>query len=82
MFQPTHLLVSRTRKTPVRLEAKSKNYGVYTEHEWLQNREPALEFRPKLGLFCQGVQLVGHQLEPLATEAIAQPETPMATVKA
>lgn len=68
MFQPTHLLVTRSRKTPVRLEPKAKGYAVYTEQDWQQQRQPAFEFHSKLGLFCRGIQLVGHSLEPMAAE--------------
>lgn len=72
MFQPTHLLVSRSRQTPVQIAASSQGYALYTEQEWLQGRNPAFEMRSKLGIFCQGVPVVGYSLQPLETQAPAE----------
>lgn len=65
MFTPTHLLVSRTKQTPVQLAANHQGYDLYTEQEWQTGRKPAFQMHPKLGIFCQGVQIVGYQLQPL-----------------
>lgn len=75
MFTPTHLLVSRSRQTPVQLVASSKGYQLYTEQEWQQGRNPAFELRPKLGIFCQGVSVVGYHLQPLMTKAAVEGST-------
>ncbi|HEY9763587.1 MAG TPA: hypothetical protein V6D07_13740 [Trichocoleus sp.] len=64
-FQPTHELVSRSRKVPVMVVAGGERSQVFTEKEWLENRTPAFELHSKLGLFCRGVQVVGYQLESL-----------------
>ncbi|HEY9735496.1 MAG TPA: hypothetical protein V6D06_04410 [Trichocoleus sp.] len=64
-FQPTHQLVSRTRKVPVIVITHGDRSQVLTEQEWREGREPAFELHPKLGLFCKGVQIVGYHLEPL-----------------
>lgn len=72
MFKPTHTLVSRRRRLPVALVPGGEGYKIYTEAEWEQNREPAFELHPKLGVFCRGVQVLGHHLEPIdATDAEA-----------
>lgn len=71
MFQPTHLLVSRSRQTPVQIAASAQGYALYTEQEWQQGRQPAFEMRSKLGIFCQGVPVVGYSLQPLETHAPA-----------
>lgn len=69
MFQPTHLLKARSQKTPVQLIPSQQGFQILTEPEWQQNREPAFEIRPKQGIFCRGVLVVGYNLEPIATEA-------------
>ncbi|HEY9737831.1 MAG TPA: hypothetical protein V6D06_16175 [Trichocoleus sp.] len=80
MFQPTHLLVSRSRQTPVQIAARSQGYALYTEKEWQQGRNPAFEMRAKLGIFCQGVPVVGYSLQPLETQISAgNSPTPAAT---
>ena len=69
MFHPTHLLVSRSRQTPVQLISSENGYKLLTEPEWEQGREPAFEMRPRQGFFCQGISVVGFKLEPIALEA-------------
>lgn len=66
MFQPTHLLVSRAKKVPVQLVSAGNSLQLLTEPEWQRGSAPAFEFRPKLGFFCHGVQVVGYNLEPIA----------------
>ena len=75
MFQPTHLLVSRSRQTPVQLIASEQGFKVMTEIEVQQGREPAFELRPKQGFFCQGILVVGYSLQPISleTEVSQQP---------
>lgn len=74
LFQPTHLLVSRARQTPVQLIPSEQGCKIITELEWQRGREPAFEIRPKQGFFCQGIPVVGYSLQPLAVEAQAQPK--------
>jgi len=71
MFQPTHLLVSRSRQTPVQLIASEQGFKVMTEIEAEQGREPAFELRSKQGFFCQGILVVGYSLQPINLEAEA-----------
>lgn len=66
MFCPTHVLVSRSRQTPVQLVASEKGFKVITELEWQRGSEPAFEMRPKQGFFCQGISVVGYSLQPIA----------------
>jgi len=66
MFNPTHQLVSRSRKTPVQLVPADKGYALLTETEWQRGSAPSFEIRPKLGIFCKGVPIVGYRLEPIA----------------
>ena len=75
MFQPTHLLVSRSRQTPVQLIASEQGFKVMTEIEVQQGREPAFELRSKQGFFCQGILVVGYSLQPISleTEVSQQP---------
>jgi hypothetical protein len=75
MFQPTHLLVSRSRQTPVQLIASEHGFKVMTEIEVQQGREPAFELRSKQGFFCQGILVVGYSLQPISleTEASSRP---------
>ena len=68
MFQPTHLLVSRSKKIPVMLERRSQSVQILTEQEWQQGQEPAFELRPKQGVFCKGISLVGYHLEPIEVD--------------
>ncbi|HEY9764239.1 MAG TPA: hypothetical protein V6D07_17045 [Trichocoleus sp.] len=78
MFQPTHLLVSRSRQTPVQLVSGTQGYSLYTEQEWNRSSKPAFELRPKLGVFCQGIPVVGYQLQPLPVKESIE-ENPNAT---
>lgn len=74
MFNPTHVLVSRARKTPVRLVPKANGFDILTEMEWQKKRKPAFEMRPKQGIFCQGMSVVGYHLEPIAAKAESNAE--------
>lgn len=65
MFQPTHILVTRSRQTPVQLVPSEKGFKVLTEPEWQRGSEPAFEMRPKQGFFCQGIPVVGYSLQPI-----------------
>lgn len=69
MFTPTHFLVSRSRKTPVKLMPSANGFKILTEPEWQQGKEPAFEIRSRQGFFCQGVLVVGYNLEPIAVAA-------------
>jgi hypothetical protein len=73
-FTPTHVLISRTKETPVQLVAGPKGYGLYTETEFNQGTKPAFEVRPKLGFYCLGQQVVGFHLRPLNATVAAQPQ--------
>ncbi|PSR15380.1 hypothetical protein C8255_23070 [filamentous cyanobacterium CCP3] len=74
-FTPTHVLISRTKETPVQLVAGSKGYWLYTESEAQKGATPAFEVRPKLGFYCRGQQVVGFSLQPLTTQTAAHAET-------
>jgi len=73
MFNPTHVLVSKAKASPVRLVPSAKGYYVITESEWQSGQEPAFEVHPKLGFFCKGIKVLGYSLEPLNNE-VAQSE--------
>lgn len=74
-FTPTHVLISRTKETPVQLAAGPKGYWLYTQSEWQKDATPAFEMRPKLGLYCRGQQVVGFRLQPTSEAATAtQPQ--------
>jgi hypothetical protein len=73
-FNPTHLLVSRAKKTPVQLIPSATGFKALTELEWQNSREPAFELRSRQGWFCQGVAVIGFKLEPIAIEALNFPE--------
>ncbi|NEQ29978.1 MAG: hypothetical protein F6K04_03080 [Leptolyngbya sp. SIO4C5] len=68
MFTPTHTLVSRSRRIPVRLARGNQRFLIFTEQEWAQKKKPAFEMHPKLGVFCKGVQVLGYHLEPHETQ--------------
>lgn len=74
MFNPTHVLVSRARKTPVRLVPNANGFDILTEMEWQKKRQPAFEMRPKQGIFCQGMSVVGYHLEPIAANVESHSE--------
>jgi hypothetical protein len=78
MFTPTHLLVTRTKKTPVQLIPSGQGFKILTEIEAQRGTEPIFEMRNKLGFFCQDIAVVGYALEPIeapqATKT-AQPAT-------
>lgn len=69
MFSPTHVLISRTKETPVQITAARGSYKLYTEADIQQGREASFELKPKQGIFCQGVPVVGFQLAPIAANA-------------
>lgn len=73
-FTPTHVLISRTKETPVQLVAGPKGYWLYTEAEAQKGATPAFEVRPKLGIYCRGQQVVGFHLQPIKAEAAAHSE--------
>lgn len=78
MFTPTHVLVSRSKQTPVQLIPSDKGFKLLTEPEWQRGSEPAFEMRPKQGFFCQGLSVVGFSLQPIAADvagASAQDKT-------
>jgi hypothetical protein len=68
MFRPTHLLVSRSRATPVQLVQSPKGFFLLTEPEWQQHRQPMFEMHPQRGFFCQGIPVLGYSLQPLDTQ--------------
>ena len=68
MFRPTHLLVSRSQSTPVKLIKGTKGFFLVTETEWQEQRQPAFEIRPQRGFFCKGIPLLGYSLQPLETQ--------------
>jgi hypothetical protein len=65
MFKPTHLLVSRSRQTPVQLTPSPSGYFLVTAQEWQGGKQPAFELHSKLGFFCQGISIVGYRLQPI-----------------
>ncbi|WP_448562562.1 hypothetical protein [Trichothermofontia sp.] len=65
MFQPTHLLITRSRQTPVQLIPSTTGMQVLTEVEWQRGRPAAFELRPRQGFFCRGVPVVGYRLQPI-----------------
>jgi hypothetical protein len=71
MFNPTHVLVSRSRKTPVQLLASPQGFKILTEPEWQRNSDPAFEMRSKQGFFCQGIPVIGYSLEPIDIDAVS-----------
>ncbi len=74
MFQPTHYLVSRSKKIPVQLVSSASGFKILTEPEWQRGAEPAFEMRPRQGLFCQGIPVVGYSLQPIDVEIVSAPE--------
>lgn len=69
MFNPTHWLVSRSRRIPVILQRQGETVFVFTESEWGKTHSPAFELRSKMGLYCRGIKVVGYELEPMLTKA-------------
>jgi hypothetical protein len=65
MFAPSHLLVTRSKKTPVQLIPSEQGFKILTEIEHDRGTEPIFEMRTKLGFFCQGIAVVGYTLEPI-----------------
>ncbi|PSN15191.1 hypothetical protein C7271_21100 [filamentous cyanobacterium CCP5] len=74
-FKPTHYLISQTRKIPVKVVSQGIHSQIYTEAEWGRATAPAFEVRSKLGIFCRGVQVVGHDLEPITIDTQRQKQT-------
>jgi hypothetical protein len=75
MFTPTHLLVTRSKKTPVQLIPYEQGFKVLTEIEFQRGSEPLFELRNKLGFFCQGIAVVGYALEPMEGISLTVNET-------
>jgi len=69
MFQPTHWLVSRSRKVPAVVQSKGDKTLIFTEPEWEKTGTPAFELDAKMGMYCRGVQVLGYSLEPMAATA-------------
>jgi hypothetical protein len=67
MFTPSHLLVTRSKKTPVQLIPSEQGFKILTEIEYDRGTEPIFEMRNKLGFFCQGIAVIGYTLEPIDT---------------
>jgi hypothetical protein len=67
MFSPSHLLVTRSKKTPVQLIPSELGFKILTAIEYERGTEPIFEMRTKLGFFCQGIAVVGYALEPIET---------------
>ncbi|MEO0826506.1 MAG: hypothetical protein AAFW84_28875 [Cyanobacteria bacterium J06635_15] len=65
MFNPTHILISRSRKVPVMLKSGRECLLIFTQQEWEQQRTPAFNVHPKLGIYCQGISVIGYRLEPI-----------------
>ena len=74
MFTPTHLLVSRSRQTPVQLISNETGFKILTESEFERGSQPAFEIRPRQGFFCQGIPVVGFALEPIAMDTATASE--------
>lgn len=78
MFHPTHLLVSRSRQTPVQMVPFEKGFKVLTEQEWQRGSKPAFEMRTNQGFFCQGISVVGYSLQPIVDESQKGEQSPTA----
>ncbi|MEM9767445.1 MAG: hypothetical protein AAF892_06155 [Cyanobacteria bacterium P01_D01_bin.71] len=50
MFQPTHWLVSPSRKIPVVVEPRGEKTLVFTEPEWGNTDTPAFELHARMGM--------------------------------
>ncbi|HEY9887283.1 MAG TPA: hypothetical protein V6D02_02720 [Candidatus Obscuribacterales bacterium] len=74
MFQPTHWLVSRSRKVPVVVQPQGEKSLLFTEAEWGKTTTPAFELHAKMGMYCRGVQVLGYTLQPLEA-AVPAPTT-------
>ncbi len=74
MFEPTHWLVSRSRKIPVLVQAVGDKSLIFTENEWGNTQTPAFELNGKLGMFCRGIKVLGYELEPMSA-SVATPVT-------
>ncbi|MBW4659446.1 MAG: hypothetical protein KME15_12285 [Drouetiella hepatica Uher 2000/2452] len=79
MFSPTHLLVTRSKKTPVQLVASEKGFKVLTEIEWQRGSEPMFELRSRQGFFCQNIPVVGYSLQPIALDVVYASGEPSTT---
>lgn len=74
MFQPTHYLVSRSKKIPVQLVPSTNGFKILTEPEWQRGAEAAFEMRVRQGFFCQGIPIVGYSLQPIDVEVSSTTE--------
>ena len=68
MFKPTHLLVSRSKSTPVQLIKSTEGFFLVTQIEWQRKSEPAFEIRSRGRFFCKGFPILGYSLQPLNIE--------------
>ncbi len=68
MFKATHLLVSRSKSTPVQLVKTAEGFFLVTQIEWQRKSQPAFEIRPRGRFFCKGFPVLGYSLQPLDTE--------------
>jgi hypothetical protein len=73
MFQPTHWLVSRSRKVPVIVQPQGDKSLLFTEGEWGKTTKPAFILHSRLGIYCQGVQVLGYELQPIPATTEATP---------
>lgn len=79
MFKPTHLLVSRSKQTPVQLVPSPKGLFIATESDWQQHRQPSFEMHPRRGFFCQGIPVLGYSLQPIRTQISSNTSVATAT---
>ncbi len=83
MFQPTHHLVSKTRRIPVQLITNPQGASLLTEDEWRKGSPAAFSIHPKRGFFCHDIQVLGFSLEPIApADKQATEASPSANVQA
>ncbi len=80
MFIPTHLLLSRSRSTPVKLVHSTQGFFLVTESEWQQQQKPAFEMRSHRGFFCQGIPVLGYTLQPIETQINLNKSAPTSVV--
>lgn len=72
LFQPTHYLVSPTRRIPVLLVSKGDISWAYSEEEWREQKVPAFKIHVKLGFFCYDMKVINYTLEPIASAPLQE----------
>jgi hypothetical protein len=77
-FNPTHVLVSRSLKTPIQLIGNANGFFLLTENEWQQGKTAAFELRSQLGIFCYGILVVNYHLEAITSDAADSKSDPAA----